>query len=341
MQPDSTRILFTADLPPELRGYFAEQLQGLHGVSLIHPPDYEDATLMELAPDAAVIIGWRCPTELLEAAENLELWIFPGVGVQRLIEPFKQANQQRSVVLANCHGNTYATAQHAVALLLAALSKVIPHDRWMREGQWRKGDGDAVSVTLRNRRIGLLGYGGVNSKVHRFLSGFDVEFAVLRRHWEKETRPGNLRTIQRYNPDQLGRFMSHCDVVMAALPETPQTTGMIGGDELQQLGETGFIVNVGRGSLIDESALFHALQDGVIAGAGIDVWYDYRPEPDAAGRKFPSRHPFHELENVVLSPHRAASPIYDPSRWDEVIEIVRRFVSGGELINVVDLQEGY
>ncbi len=95
--------------------------------------------------------------------------------------------------------------------------------------------------------------------------------------------------------------------------------------------------------MIDEAALYHALRDGVIAGAAIDVWYDYRPEPDAEGRKYPwsPEHPFHELDNIVLSPHRAASPIFAPGRWEEVLDLIRRNIGGRELLNVIDLEAGY
>jgi len=97
-----------------------------------------------------------------------------------------------------------------------------------------------------------------------------------------------------------------------------------------------------RGSVIDEAGLYKALKEKVIAGAAIDVWYEYRPEPDESGSKYPYSHPFHELDNVVLSPHRTASPFDDLERWDEVIENVIRYSKGRrDLINQVNLEEEY
>ncbi len=108
------------------------------------------------------------------------------------------------------------------------------------------------------------------------------------------------------------------------------------------MGSDGLLVNVSRGRVIDEESLFCALRDELIAGAAIDVWYDYDPSPDEEGRKYPFSFPFHTLENVILSPHRAASPLDDLHRWDEVIENTRRFAVGHkQLINIVDLTEGY
>ena len=109
-----------------------------------------------------------------------------------------------------------------------------------------------------------------------------------------------------------------------------------------RLGPDAVLINVSRGSVIDEDALYLALAERQIAGAAIDVWYDYRPEPDAEGRRFPFRRPFHTLDNVLLSPHRAASPMADLERWDEVVDNLRRVADGRvDLRNVVDLKRGY
>jgi len=88
------------------------------------------------------------------------------------------------VTLVNGHGNSYFTAQHAVALLLSLTNKIIPHHNWMTSGKWRLGDNEAASIPLRRRNIGFLGYGAVNQKVHKFLLGFDLSFAALKRKWE-------------------------------------------------------------------------------------------------------------------------------------------------------------
>ncbi|MDP8229003.1 MAG: NAD(P)-dependent oxidoreductase [Candidatus Electryoneaceae bacterium] len=288
-----------------------------------------------------IIIGWRPSVELLHSAKNLSLFINPGAGVQHLIERFRELNKTRSVTLVNGHGNSYFTAQHAVALLLALTNKVIPHHNWMSDGQWRKGDRDAISIPLRHRKVGLLGYGAVNQKVHRFLSGFDVEFAVLRRKWGtlKESLPTH---IEMFSLDQLHRFLNWIDTIIIAVPLTEMTKGLIGIEELKLLGSKGLLVHLGRGDVIDEGSLYIACRDRMISGAAIDVWYDYTPSPNDTGLKYPYHFPFHTLENVVLSPHRAASPFNDLERWDEVIDNIERFVTGRKQYrNVVVLENEY
>jgi phosphoglycerate dehydrogenase-like enzyme len=336
-----TKVLFL--WPPEapLRAYLADGVAASPEIELVFPPAASEEELLALAPQARVMVGWRPTAALLAAARNLSLFINPGAGVQHLIGPFRTLNEIRPVTLVNGHGNSYFTAQHAVALLLALTNRVILHHNWMAGGRWRLGDAEAASMPLRGRRVGFLGYGRVNRRVHRFLAGFDVEFAALRVAWPAsgEEPPTPLR---KFAEDELNPFLEYVDTLVLSVPETARTRGLIGAAELALLGAEGLLVNVARGAAVDEASLYEALRDGTIAGAALDVWYDYRPEADRGGRKYPYYYPFHNLANVVLSPHRAASPFGDLARWDEVVENLIRFASGqGELLNVVDLGREY
>jgi phosphoglycerate dehydrogenase-like enzyme len=208
-------------------------------------------------------------------------------------------------------------------------------------GEWRKGDDDAKTLPLHGRTIGLLGYGAINQKVHKLLAAFDVRFAVLRRNWgvSEATLP---TPISRYTPPQINEFLDEIDILLIAVPLTPATEGLIGMKELERLGSKGLVVNVARGRIIDQAALYNALAKKVIAGAAIDVWYTYQPDVDESGHKYPYELPFHTLDNILLSPHRAASPFDDLDRWDEVVENITRFAQGRRaLLNVVDTERGY
>ena len=137
-------------------------------------------------------------------------------------------------------------------------------------------------------------------------------------------------------------FLKKTDILIIAIPLTKDTTGLIGKKELSLLGENSLVVSAGRGDVIDEESFYNTLKNGKIAGAAIDVWYNYQPEPDEKGRKFPTKYPFYKLSNVVLSPHRAASPFDDLRRWDEVVENITRFVNGEKkFLNEVNVDEGY
>ena len=335
-----TNALCIWDVREELQEYLRDGLANAKNLNLIFLDDISEENLLKHAPEAHIVIGWRPTREFLDTALNMKLFINPGVGVQHHIDVFRELTQTRDITLINGHGNTYFTAQHAVALLMAATNKVIPHHKWMAEGLWRRGDSYAKSIPLREKKIGLLGYGAVNQKVHKFLSGFDVEFLVLKRTWNGDEEFPT--PVKQFLPKDLDNFLKETDILMIAVHQTEKTIRMIGKKELKLLGPESFLVNIARGVVIDEEALYKALHQKIIAGAGIDVWYEYRPEPDVDLRKYPTKFPFHELENVVLSPHRGTSPMDDLQRWDEVVENVTKFAEGREdFINVVELDRAY
>ncbi|MEE9553809.1 MAG: NAD(P)-dependent oxidoreductase [candidate division Zixibacteria bacterium] len=336
-----TKVLFIWNTKEPLRKYFKDSLKDYPETELIFPPDTEPDTLIKYAPEIDIIIGWRPPPGLLDAAGKLGLYNATGVGAQHLIEPFRELNKQRPVILCNSHGNAYLTAQHAVAILLTLTNKVVIHHNRMVDGIWRPDKDETYSTPFRGRTIGLLGYGAINRNVHRFLAGFDLKFAVLKRDWNTE-RPTPPTVIDKYEFADLHRFLSDIDTLVVAVPLTSITKGMIGKTELDLLGPDGLLVNVARGPIIDEESLYTALKEKIIAGAAIDVWYEYHPDPYDDGRKYPTAYPFHELDNVVLSPHRAASPFDDPQRWDDIIENIKRFADcKTEFLNVMNLEHEY
>jgi phosphoglycerate dehydrogenase-like enzyme len=334
-------VLFIFQPGVSLKNYLVESLKEYSIIKIHFVEEHSNKKLLKLATDADIIIGWRPTYELLRAAQKLSLFINPGTGVQHLIEKFRRLTKERNVRLINGHGNSYFTAQHAVALLLALMNKVVPHHIWLSEGKWRTGDSDAISIPLKNRKVGLCGYGAINRKIHRFLSGFDVEFSVFRKDWkDKEHTPPTL--FKKFDSSELHRFLKEIDILIIALPSTSLTRSLIGKKELEILGKDSLLVNVGRGDVLVEKDFYYALKNKIILGAAIDVWFNYRPETDEKGRRYPFGFPFQDIDNVVLSPHRAASPMNDLNRWDEVIENIKRFAEGKDrYINIVDLEKEY
>jgi phosphoglycerate dehydrogenase-like enzyme len=320
--------------------------EGLKEFSNLHfyiaDKEIKPETEKEYYDKAEIIIGWKPNEEFIKEAKNLKLLINPGAGVKHLMKLFKELNSDRKIILVNGHGNSYFTAQHGAALLLSLMNKIVLHHNWMKEGKWRLGDEEAVSIPLRDRKVGLLGYGAINKKIHKFLSGFDVEFHILKRSWNG----GEITKEKKYLPKQLHEFLNEVETLIIALPDTDETNNLINAKELEVFGKNknAVLVNIARGAIINEEALYNALKNNVIAGAALDVWYNYTPEA-INDKKYPydsEKYPFHELDNVILSPHRAASPHDDLKRWDEVIENISRFAKGEkDFINTVDITKGY
>ena len=336
-------ILFLWKPEEVLLNYLKEGLKKFPNLEFFVPDKETNGEVkMEYYSKADIIIGWKPNEEYIKEAKNLKLFINPGAGVKHLIKLFKELNADRKITLVNGHGNSYFTAQHGVALLLSLMNKIVPHHNWMKEGKWRLGDEEAVSIPLRDRKVGLLGYGAINKKIHKFLSGFDVEFYILKRSWNG----GEITKEKKYLPEQLHEFLAEVDTLIIALPDTDETNNLINAKELEVFGKNknSVLVNIARGAIINEEALYNALKNSNIAGAALDVWYNYNPDA-VDDKKYPydsEKFPFHELDNIILSPHRAASPHDDLKRWDEVIENISRFAKGEkEFINVVDIEKGY
>ncbi len=343
----AVNVLFLWDVPSRLREYLGSHLSQVSNLHFIFPEDNTQTEYLKWAPEADVIIGWRPSKELLEHAPKLKLYINPGAGVHHLVPLFTEINASRNasdqVILVNGHGNSYFTSQHAVALLLALSNKLIAHHGWMLEGRWRTGDAEGKSIPIWRKKVGLVGYGAINKKVHRLLAGFECEFSVLRRSWEKITDP-LITPVKKFVASQIREFMAEVEIVIVALPHTAETVNLIRRKELELLGQDGFVVTVARGVVINEKDFYECLQEKVIAGAAIDVWYEYHPNEDDQGRLYPYTYPFHTLDNVVLSPHRAASPFDDLARWDEVVENLTRLASNPtrtDFLNVVHLDREY
>jgi len=340
-QKRKSNVLFIWQVRDELQEYLKHGLADIQ-VKLIFPEEAREEIYLKYAPKADIIVGWRPSKELLARAKKLKFFINPGAGVQHLLELFSDIQKKRNVVIVNGHGNSYFTAQHIVGMVLTLMNKIIPHHNWMCEGKWRLGDADAKSIPLHDKRIGLLGYGNVNKKVHSFLAPFDVSFSILRKHWEKDKNYKYPTSYQKYELPQLHNFLKDIDILIAAIPLTKETEGLIGKKELSLLGKNGILVSAGRGAVINEESLYNALKNRLITASAIDVWYNYKPESNKDGKKFPSKYPFYNLDNVLLSPHRAASPFDDLRRWNEVIENITRFVTGDAIfLNEVNIDEGY
>lgn len=131
----------------------------------------------------------------------------------------------------------------------------------------------------------------------------------------------------------LPRLLAEADFVVLAVPLDPSTTGLIGAAELAAMKPTAFLVNVARGEVVAEAALYEALRDGRIAGAAIDTWYRY---PEAGEPLRPSAFPFHELPNAILTPHIAGwTEGTFRQRWVTIAENLRRLGTGEPFLNVV------
>jgi len=291
------------------------------------------------APAADIVIGWVLPDAALEAATNLRLICWNHAGCDEL--DFDTLSR-RGIQVTNAAGvNGPAVAEHALALMLGLAKKVVLKDRMVREGRAAfPFQADAFRAGMLQRRtVGILGLGGIGSRVARLVSGFDMTVLGVRRNSDRPC-PGVDRVC---GMDRLHEVLRQSDFVVVCLPITPATNRFFGREELAAMKSTAFLINVSRGNLLQEGPLHDALVSGGIAGFGSDVWFDYdHAFPASYHFPVPSRTGLHRLENVLGSGDQG-------SNVDGMVEayIDRAAASATELIEgraltwAVDPEAGY
>jgi phosphoglycerate dehydrogenase-like enzyme len=322
------RVVFLWDVPGPVRELMRARCPRFE---LVFPEgDFGSAALVA---DADAAVGWRIAPEQLEAAKKLRLFQTPAAGPEWHIPLFRRFPK---IPFCNSHGNARLVAESTMALLLAQMKQLAFHDRAMRAGEWRLWLDDRPSSPVEGRTLGLLGLGAIARRVAELARAFGMKLRAVKRSPSPEA---GFEWIG--GPGDVKELLATCDAVVVAIPLTPETKSILNRESLAAA-KTGLVlVNVSRGEVVDEDALFDALESGPLGGAALDVWYDYKPVADAQGRKFPWHRPFHELPNVTLSPHRAASPLYDLGRWDDIIENLERVARGDLPLNRIDLERGY
>ena len=305
----------------------------------------------ELPSPAAyhVLVAGRPRREEITASPLLQAVVVPWAGIP---ESTRQLMREfPGVAVHNLHHNALPVAEHALALLLAAVKFVVPMDRALRDHDWRPRYEPSPSLLLEGRTALILGYGAIGRRLAAMCRGLGMDVVAVRRHLppaagafppangggQREESGIVLATV-----DNLHHLLPRATVLLICLPHTPQTTGLIGTRELALLPPQAVLVNVGRGPIVDEAALYHALRDGRLYAAGLDVWYNYPPDAEARAHTAPSAYPFHELPNVVMSPHRAGSSMdTEALRVRDLAHLLNAAARGEPMPNRVDLDAGY
>lgn len=199
------------------------------------------------------------------------------------------------------------------------------------ESQWAVGaPAPPLWPELAGRTLGILGYGRIGRAVARHARAFDMAVRAIRRNPERRAAEDRVRVD---GPGALNPVLREADHLAITLSLSSETRGLIGVRELGLMKRSAFLINVARGEVVEQAALYHALADGSIAGAALDVWYRY---PSEAGALRPSDAPFHELANVLMTPH--------VSGWTEGMLEARsrliaanaaRLLAGEPLLNLV------
>lgn len=245
----------------------------------------EDALAARLA-DFDIVMALRertpFPRSLLERLPKLKLLITAGM---RNASIEMKAAAERGVLVCGTAGLPYPTAELAWGLILSLARRIPAEDRATREGRWQT----SVGLGLNGKTLGVLGLGTLGSRAARVGRAFEMEVLAWSQNLtaERAAEVGASLTTK----DEL---LARSDFVSIHLVLGERTRGLIGARELGLMKRSAYLVNTSRGPIVDEAALIRALQDGTIAGAGLDV-FDEEP--------LPPDHPFRRLPNTAITPH--------------------------------------
>jgi phosphoglycerate dehydrogenase-like enzyme len=288
------------------------------------------AELLAALGEADAVIGQTFTPEMAAAAPRLKLIQAPGAGTDSI----DRASLRAGCAIANCYEHEAAIAEFIFGCAFAATRDLLRLDRNLRaEGDFTPSGfyGGAPARELRGSTMGIVGYGRIGRATARLARAYGLRVVAVKAHPEPALAEADgLAWLG--GVDRLPALLAEAHYVVVCAPLNEATRGLIGPTEFAAMRSDAYLINVARGPVVDERALYEALRDRRIAGAAIDVWYNYPP----GGRGRPGNYPFEELDNLLMTPHVAGWTEGTVSRRVErMAENLRRVAAGSPAESVV------
>lgn len=283
----SNTILVTGpDLDPA-----AAQLVVEHGYQTVHTPAYADSAvisefLQKTGAEGIVSRMGRLDAAVMDAAPQLKVISKHGVGVDNI--DIQAAAERGIPVLVATGANAVSVAEHAIALLLATVKRLLPLDAGLRAGRWEKPGFSGHEIA--GSTLGLMGMGAIAQATGRMAKGLGLNLVGFDPYAPDST----FETLGVTRCATVEDMLAQSDIVSLHCPLTDQTRGLLNAKTIALMPEGAYVINTARGGLIDEQALVAAIRSGHLAGAGLDT---FASEPPAAD------HPFFDVPEIVLTPH--------------------------------------
>jgi phosphoglycerate dehydrogenase-like enzyme len=291
----------------------------------------DEADIASRLGDVEVLVTMALTAEMGRRATRLKLVQVPGAGLDRI----DRAALPAGVSLANVYGHETGIAEYVIGAMLALSREFSRVDAGLRRGEWHSQWAVGATIPppwpeLAGKTIGILGYGHIGQSIALRAHAFDMKTLAIRRNVRGATSD-ELDFCG--GPESLDDVLAQADFVVIAMPATAETIGSIGIRQLGLMKHTAFLINIARAQIVDETALYNALAQRSIAGAALDVWYRYPSEPGPAA---PASLPFHELPNVLMTPHISGwTDGMIEARAELIAENIRRVAEGEQLLNLV------
>ncbi|MBN2830462.1 MAG: hypothetical protein JXR56_09105 [Candidatus Cloacimonetes bacterium] len=297
--------------------------------------DYRFTVSKELPTDIDVLILAYPTTQQLDSCPNLKYLLIPFVGIPRQTRDLMLSYPHIKVL--NIHHNARVVAEMVTGYIFALSKHIAVADQSFRNYNWAFRYGSNPSFLLWHKKVLICGYGTIGRHLESFLKPYDMQI-------DKVKRSDICISKGIYPLTELVMIVENYDIIVNLLPDTPETVNIFNASVFSRMKSSAVFINTGRASTVEEESLFNALKSHSIAGAAIDVWYNY--PKSTAEREFcnPANFPFNELDNIILSPHRAGGlgmPENEQFRTEEIIKTLINIREKKDLHNIVNLNEGY
>ncbi|MHA1728265.1 MAG: NAD(P)-dependent oxidoreductase [Promethearchaeota archaeon] len=322
---------------PRLAEWIKTQMNLLsNDIEFVVPEKGTDEELFELCEDVEIIVCTRLSAEVVKRSKKLKFIQKTGAGVDAI--PFNAIKED--IYIANTSGaNPVPLAEGTISLMFALAKKIVQRNNAFPDIFRKRG------TELRDKKVGIIGLGNIGVEIAKRLQAFEMKILAIKRQPAEDMKKGlNLEFLG--GPGDLDHLLTESDFIIVIVPLTPATRGMIGERELHLMKPTAYFINVARAAIVQEAALYKALKEEWIAGAGIDVWWiphwwdaNWKPELNK-----PSRFPFWELPNVITTPHSVGSAEttkYSKKYLQIISENIARVANGQPPINQVNKKHQY
>ena len=291
----------------------------------------DEAAILRQLGDARVLVSMEFTKEMAAAGSNLRLVQVPGAGLDRV----DRACLRPGLALANAYGHEAGIAEYIIGAMIALTRSFRRIDQKLRDGgwesQWAVGTpAPPLWPELTGKTLGILGFGHIGEALAQRARAFGMTVCAVRRQAQAAV-PEGVAFIG--GPERLDEVLGASDYLAITLSLSPATRGLVGACRLARMKPTAYLINVARAEIVDEQALYDALAHKRLAGAALDVWYRY---PTASGNTRPSAAPFHQLDNVIMTPHVSGwTEGMLEARANVIAENIARIARGEPPLNAV------
>ncbi|HEY4387277.1 MAG TPA: D-2-hydroxyacid dehydrogenase [Ktedonobacteraceae bacterium] len=326
----SLKVVMNYDFPASI----IDQIREVAQTEVIYQKD--DAAFKEALAEAEIVCGSLPSDNWRELAPHLRWLQNPGAGIDRLLNTSIMAPDSGVIITTAAGVHQYVISEYVFGSMLMfnrswpTMVELQAKHIWPHTAQEHQ-EYPLRKQELVDRTLGIVGLGSIGRRIAQVGRAFGMEILASRHSTQAGDSDPDVDRL--FSSEQLHEMLSQCDYVVLALPLTKQTKHLIGEAALRAMPAHSYLVNIGRGDIIDEQVLIRALRENWIAGAGLDV---------TSQEPLPADSPLYDLPNVILTPHISGGHDRYAERLGKLfIENLRRYRAGQPLRNLVDTQKGY